>query len=82
VPPVAAADDEYAWFTEAFGDGHATAMEAPMEIDRLRVIDAEAASATRTVNVADPAADGVPLICPDWFKARPAGSVPDEIDQV
>ena len=38
--------------------------------------EAPALSVTVTVKVKEPADDGVPLIAPDEFSARPAGSEP------
>ena len=44
--------------------------------------DAAPVSATRIINIEDPGAVGVPLICPAGLSDKPAGSVPEAIDQV
>ena len=55
---------------------------APTTIDKLAVAFAELLSVTCTVNVAVPAADGVPPMLPAALRVSPAGSAPVAIVQV
>ena len=51
-----------------------------MLIKRALVADPPTLSVTLIVKLADPAAEGAPLIWPAVLRAKPAGSAPVEID--
>ena len=83
VPPDAASDCEYAVPTTPFGndDVETVSVAGLMVIVSDAVAVCDALSVTRTVNVLDPVAVGVPaMVAP--VSVSPAGSVPLASDQV
>ena len=84
VPPVAASDWLYAVPTVPFGSDAVVTVScgAAMEIVSDLVAVAPELSFTCAVNVAEPAAVGVPPIVPPADRVRPAGNDPDASDHV